>query len=361
MRSQSRVLHTALVSGLLIGLLTYAWIARSGSVSPDAIRRAALQQDWEAVVALTDALPVSGSEAERTMLLRAEALLEQQRFADSYQLLEGFTVSEVSAPDALLHLQARAAFETGRLDTAADLFVTNFRDEPNTLYTQNPGRLFLDTTRSSGLRGASVAWVGWGTQFLDANNNGREDLVVVNGHVDAHPEHEGGYAMPPQLFRSTAERTFDLHQARETGDFFAQTLVGRSVVRLDWNTDGRPDFAVSTLTSHARLATNTTHGAGRSLQIRLVGTQSARDAIGSQVSVHLNGQAQYRQLVAGDGYMASNERVLIFGTARHEVAERVQITWPSGRQSTFENLATDRQYTVIEPKDSRTPARIVVQ
>ena len=271
-------------------------------------------------------------------------------------LASGLAYSDDGLAMACMGVASGDANGDGRLD----LFVTNFRDEPNTLYTQNPGRLFLDTTRSSGLRSASLAWVGWGTQFLDANNDGHEDLVLVNGHVDVHPEHEGGYAMPPQLFCSTAERTFDLHQAQEPDDFFAQTLVGRSVVRLDWNRDGRPDFAVSTLTSHARLATNTTQGAGTSLQLRLVGTRSARDAIGSEVTVHFHGQSQYRQLVAGDGYMASNERVLMFGTASHKVADRVRITWPSGRQSTFENLATDRQYTVIEPSDSHTPARIVV-
>lgn len=259
-------------------------------------------------------------------------------------IASGLAYSDDGLAMACMGIASGDANGDGRLD----LFVTNFRDEPNTLYMQNPGRLFLDSTRASGLRTASLAWVGWGTQFLDAGNNGREDLVLVNGHVDPHPEEQGGYAMPPQFFRNTGRQTFRVHAPSAPDDFFAQALVGRSVVRLDWNRDGRQDFAVSTLDSPARLVTNVTAAAGHWLNVRLVGTQSARDATGTRVTVSAAG-LQHRQLVAGDGYMASNERTLLIGTADRQLVDSLHITWPSGVQSAFDDLAADTHYTIIEP------------
>lgn len=265
---------------------------------------------------------------------------------DSTALASGLAYSDDGLAMACMGIAGGDANGDGRLD----LFVTNFRDEPNTLYLQNPGRLFVDATRISGLRGASLPYVGWGTQFLDADNDGRLDLAVVNGHVDPFPEEDGGYAMPTQLFHNRGQGTFTEIAPTTDNTFFSQRLVGRSLVRLDWNRDGRADLAVSTLESNAQLATNSTPDTGHWIRFALVGTQSARDAIGARITISTRVDTRSQQLIAGDGYMASNERCLLFGLGEARLVETVTVQWPCGAQTEFHDLEADCRYTLIEPQ-----------
>jgi hypothetical protein len=108
------------------------------------------------------------------------------------------------------------------------------------------------------------------------------------------------------------------------------------------------DFVVSNIGAPASLVTNQTDDAGRFLNVRLHATLTARDAIGSVVEVVAGKRRWSRQLVAGDGYMASNERVLQFGLADSlEVAE-VRINWPSGQSTILQNVPVDVTIELVE-------------
>jgi hypothetical protein len=86
-----------------------------------------------------------------------------------------------------------------------DFFLTNFRDEANTLYLQTTAGLFRDQSRSAGLDVTGIPYVGWGTQFLDAELDGDLDLVIANGHVDDYRDTVGVYQMTPQLLRNLGD------------------------------------------------------------------------------------------------------------------------------------------------------------
>lgn len=233
-------------------------------------------------------------------------------------------------------------------DGRIDFLVTNFQDEPNSLYLQTSPGFFVDAARKTGLDAGGYPFVGWGTQFLDANLDGHPDLVVVNGHVDDYRDEGGLYHMPPQFFLNTGDGKFIQLEADEAGDFFDRKNLGRGLARLDWNGDGRMDFVVSNIAAAASLVTNRSENVGHFFNVRLHGTTASRDAIGSVVELVADGRRWSKQLVAGDGYMASNERLLQFGVGNAASVESVRVTWPSGNTVTFAELPTDSMIDIVE-------------
>lgn len=239
-------------------------------------------------------------------------------------------------------------------DGRVDFFVTNFKDEFNTLYLQDSSGLFSDATSRTGLAPAGFPYVGWGTQFLDANLDGRPDLIVVNGHVDDYRDEGGEYQMPSHFFQQTANEQFRLLSPDEAGEWFSRKRLGRGLARLDWNRDGRPEFVVSCIGERASLLTNVTASTGHFLKVQLVATRSARDAIGTQVAVVAGESRWMKQLTAGDGYQATNERVLQFGLANWSGDLQLMIDWPSGSQQTIDHLPVDCTLKIVEGSDDAT-------
>ncbi len=247
--------------------------------------------------------------------------------------------------------------EDGRLD----LFVTNFEFEANTLYRQYADLQFTDETDPAGLGSISLPYVGWGTQFVDAELDGRLDLLITNGHVNNLQDHGKPYRMPPQFLSNRGQGRFVERPAASLGSFFSAPSLGRGMARLDWNRNGREDVVISHLDRPAALLTNTTATTGHSLGLRFRGVQSERDAIGTTVIITVEGRRLMRQLTAGDGNQSSNERLLIIGLGSATVVDRVEIRWPSGTTQQLEHVLADRELILIEghrqPQVLRTWAR----
>jgi tetratricopeptide (TPR) repeat protein len=240
-------------------------------------------------------------------------------------------------------------------DGLLDLVVTNYFHEGNTLYRQQPGHYFVDETRRAGLREPSLAMLGFGTQFLDADLDGLPDLVVANGHTDNYSVSGQPYRMRPQLFRNVGVGRFEELSPGSLGAYFEGAYLGRGAARLDWNRDGREDFLVSHLDAPVALLTNWSASTGHYLAVRLHGVTSDRDAIGTTVRVTAGGKTWARQLVAGDGYMASNQRQLIFGLGTSDRVDEVTVHWLSGKKQSFRELPVDREVIVIEGMPPRLP------
>lgn len=229
-------------------------------------------------------------------------------------------------------------------DGLIDLFLTHFYHESNTFYHHRPGTLFVDDTLRVDLREPSMTMLGWGTQFIDAELDGRPDLVVANGHIDDYRFQKAPYRMRPQFFSNRGAR---FAEVKDAGPFFAIEQHGRGLVRLDWNRDGREDFAVSRLFDPAALVANRTPQTGHYLAVRLVGTQS-RDAIGAEVRVSAGDRTLIRQMTAGDGYAASNQRQLVFGLGESQGVDEVRIRWPGGAEETFGGVECDEEVLFVE-------------
>lgn len=233
-------------------------------------------------------------------------------------------------------------------DGNLDLFVTNFLDESNVLYVQHDDSFFLDETAEWGLRRASVGQLGFGTQFLDADLDGDLDLIVANGHIDDLSRDGKPYKMPTQFFVNDGNERFAEMGASTLGPYFSGRYLGRSIARLDWNRDGLDDAVVSHLDAPVALLTNTTPDAGNFLSVRLRGTKSSRDAIGSVVTVLAGGRQWTRQLTAGDGYQASNQRTLIFGLGAAKKLDEIRVAWPSGEQQVLQEIDVNSEVMIVE-------------
>lgn len=233
-------------------------------------------------------------------------------------------------------------------DGLIDLFVTNYYDEANTLYLQQPGDVFRDATQETGLREPGLPMLGFGTQFVDGELDGHLDLIVTNGHVGDYQSDGIPYHMRPQYFHNAGTGQFMELPSKSLGPYFQRKLLGRGLARLDWNRDGREDVIVSHLDSPAALLTNRTVSAGHFLAITLRGVECSRDAIGTIVRLTSDGRTWSRQLVAGDGYHASNQRQLIFGLGAHDRVDTMTIRWPSGLSRTFTSPPVDEQLLAIE-------------
>lgn len=233
-------------------------------------------------------------------------------------------------------------------DGLLDIFVTNFYGESNNLFLQQPDHSFRDEARRASLFNASFSLLGWGAQFLDADLDGLPDLLVVNGHINDFSDQDTPYAMPPQLFRNLGGGRFDEQPAASLGPYFQRKWLGRALARLDWNRDGREDVVASHVNDPIALLSNETATSGHFLTIFLRGVVSDRDAIGTTVIVSAGGNRHARQLIAGDGFQASNERQLTFGLGPHERVGELEVIWPSGIRQTFRDVAADQRVTLVE-------------
>ncbi len=274
---------------------------------------------------------------------RAPVAGTRPRF-DEQAVVAGLAFDGSGKANACMGVAAGDANGDGKLD----LFVTNFSDESNTLYLQQDGDAFIDATGPAGLARPSFAMLGFGTQFIDGELDGLPDLVVTNGHVHEFVSPGVSYAMRPQYFRNMGGGRYQERSAEALGSYFQQTYFGRGLVRLDWNRDGRQDFAVSSLETPAALVTNRTDDAGHYLCVQLRGVQSSRDAIGAVVTVTMGQHRQTQWLCAGDGFQASNQRQLIFGLGASTRIETLNIVWPSGLQQEFRDLAADQELILVE-------------
>lgn len=265
------------------------------------------------------------NDTTENLYFETESDAKESRYREN-AVLAGLAMSETGTMQACMGVAAGDANGDGTID----LFVTNFFADSNTMYLQTATGLFTDGTRACNLADASYDMVGFGTQFLDADLDGREDLIVTNGHVDQTFATGEPDRMPCQFFHNIGDGRFTELDRSTLGDLFQQKRFGRAVVRLDWNRDQKDDACIVNLSERVVLATNETQTRNASVTLIVKGTAVARDAIGATVTLTTSNRQYSRQLTGGDGYQASNERKLTFGLAEGEQAVSVNIQWRDG-------------------------------
>ena len=233
-------------------------------------------------------------------------------------------------------------------DGHVDLFVTNFYEEHNTLYRQQAAGQFVDASNASSLAKPSMAYVGFGTQLVDADLDGWQDVIVSNGHIDDFRYRNIPFRMETLLFRNMGDGVFSKEFPAALGPYGSSAYLGRGMARLDWNRDGREDVTITHIQQPAALLTNQTNHVGHFLSIELVGTTASRDAIGCTVRVTAAGRQRVQLVIAGDGYQASNQRRLIFGLGTASVVDELTVVWPSKTSQTFSQPPIDSELVLVE-------------
>ncbi len=261
-------------------------------------------------------------------------------------LVSGLAVNGEGLAEACMGVASGDVDGDGRFD----LFVTNFENETNTLYRALGNGEFVDDTQRAGLADTSRSMLGFGCQFLDIDCDGWLDLFVANGHLHEQTQRA-------QLYYNQGGGRFR-ELSRESGEYFATPRMGRSVASLDWNRDLLADVVVTYQTENTSLLLNQST-AGRRISLRMIGSISNRDAVGTRIRVRAGDRDTHHRVDRGGGYFAANDPVVIVGCGEVTEIELIEVVWPTGELATWRNIATGQAYTAVERTGQLLPGYLV--
>lgn len=240
-------------------------------------------------------------------------------------------------------------------DGRVDFHITNFSDDSNVLYHNDGDGNFTDVTFLAGLGEITLPFLGWGTVFIDYNNDGWKDLMVVNGHVyPAVDEHQWGtsYAQQPLLFKNLKNGKFERVGAAP-GSGLAAAWCSRGLAAGDFDGDGRVDLVINNADSKPSILRNISTPSGHWLNVRLIGDpakKSPRDANGTMVFLTADKVRQRLDVTSGGSYASQSDQLLHFGIGAATTIEKLEIKWPNGTTETVEVRGVDQNLTIAEGK-----------
>ena len=235
-----------------------------------------------------------------------------------------------------------------------DIVNTSFSDDYNVLFQNDGTGFFTDVSYQAGIAESSIPFVGFADGFLDYDNDGWKDLLIVNGHVypevDKHPEWGTSYAERPLLYHNLKNGKFDLVPAVE-GTGLAEVSVGRGAAFGDIFNDGKIDVIINNMDGVPVLLRNVNPDHHHWVELKLIGGPgSPRDAVGATVYLKAAGMRQRGDVLSGGSYLSSNDMRVHFGLGDTTIVDGVEIHWPSGHIEKLALTAVDRIFTVEEGK-----------
>ncbi|MDE0503658.1 MAG: CRTAC1 family protein [Candidatus Poribacteria bacterium] len=236
-------------------------------------------------------------------------------------------------------------------DGGLDIVVTNFQDDPNSLYHGEGDGTFADASYSSRLGGVSLPYVGWGVDFVDLDNDGLVDLFVGNGNIyDNVEKFDPGYTYPQRnlVFRNQGDGTLN-EISNRCGPGLELNKVSRGVAFGDYDNDGDIDILVTNSNQTPDLLLNESGSQYNWLGLKLVGTSSNKDAIGARVRLFAPGlEPQLREVKSGSSYLCQSDMRLHFGLGMASSVTRIEIRWPSGLEEAFEGIKPNQFLEIRE-------------
>ncbi len=272
-------------------------------------------------------------------------------------LLSGSAVSEQGRPEASMGVDA-GDFDN---DGDEDLIMTHMPTEGHNVYLNDGSGLFKDGSAVTQVHGLSLGYTGWGTAWIDYDNDGWLDILFANGALDAkpgRPDHPMPFEERNLLLRNTRDGRFEDVTDR-AGAALALVEVSRGAAFGDVDNDGDTDVLLGNLNGRVRLLVNTVGNRSHWLGLRVVGETPAaargpasiegRDMLGARVEIVREGQPTLRRRVRADGsYASANDPRVLVGLGDSTVAPTVRVRWPEGALEEWSDLAIDRWTTLVK-------------
>ena len=250
--------------------------------------------------------------------------------------------------------QFEAGMGTDAADTTGDghfdLIVTHLDMQLARFYQNMGDGAFDDATFRSKLSYATFHRSGFGTRFMDYDNDSRRDLFMANGHVLDNIQRyhaDTAYAEPKLMFRNLGHGIFE-NVSDRLGSDFQLPRVSRGAAVADFDNDGDLDILVGNNGQEPQLLRNDGGNANHWLEILLIGTKSNRDGVGARVRLTAGDLVLYDQRKGGMSYQSAQDPRLHFGLGGRSRIDAVEILWPSGVATNLSNLKTDQILAVKE-------------
>lgn len=241
------------------------------------------------------------------------------------------------------------------LDGNLDIVKTNFAGDTPSLYHNQGGANFEDTTFTAGL-GAHTQYLGWGCGFFDMDNDGWPDILICNGHVYPEVEQlktEAGYAQRKLVYQNLHNGHF-ADVSLQVGPGISEPSASRGAAFGDFDNDGDIDVVVNTVNDYPQLLRCDSILDNNWIKIRTIGTKSNRSGIGARLKcvTHSPGEEKPHQQIdevrSGGGYFSQNDLRVHFGLGKAEKVDTLEIRWPSGQIDTLKDIKINQLIFVKE-------------
>ncbi len=217
-----------------------------------------------------------------------------------------------------------------------DIYVTNEPDG-NVLLKNNGNGTFTNVAAASQVEVNSDCW---GAIFLDADNDRDFDLYVSCEQNGSNPSF-----LSSAFFINSGNGIFTMNNAVIPDDFAKSysNAIG------DIDNDGYTDFVVNNI-NHPNISVwkNQTPQDNNWLKVKLEGTVSNRNGVGSFIEISINGEKQYRYTLIGEGYLSQNSGTEIFGIGTASNIDYVKVKWLSGLEDVLYDVAANQTLTIVE-------------
>jgi len=228
-----------------------------------------------------------------------------------------------------------------------DIVKTNFSGDLPSLYNNEDGKFFSDLSKQAGL--AANQLLGWGVLFLDADEDGRKDILMANGHV--YPEVDTAGTGDRYLQKSLRYwnrgngRFSDVSEA--SGPAFKSLRPARGMASGDVDGDGHPEVVIVNMNESSSLLRNE-GSLQHAVVISLSGTTSNRSAIGARVTLEAGGLRQMDEVRSGGSFYSHNDLALHFGVGRATKLDRLDVRWPNGEIQSWRGLPVNQRLIIAE-------------
>ncbi len=247
---------------------------------------------------------------------------------------------------------------TGRMS----MLISHFSEEYAALYRNDGGMNFTDVSRSAGIARATMPCVGWGDAFVDLDNDGWPDVIIVNGHV--YPQVDSKdigtrYREPKLVFLNQHDGTFR-NVSGEVGPAVQIPQVSRGLAVGDLFNDGHLEIVIENLEGQPMILRVEGGPRNHWVSFALEGAGGNRLALNARVRITAGDLVQVDEVRSGGSYLSQSDLRLHFGLGGHSRIDKAEIFWPSGQTETLTGLAADRYYTVREGQGvvaSKAPGR----
>src|SRR5580692_441522 len=258
----------------------------------------------------------------------------------------GVAVSADGLFEAGMGTDAADATGSGRMD----LTVTHLDMQLARFYQNLGDQTFDDATLRSKIGYATYHMSGFGTRFMDYDNDGARDLFMANGHVLDNIQRyhaDTRYAEPKLMFRNNGHGVFE-NVSDLLGPDFQLPRVSRGAAAADFDNDGDLDILVNNNGQAPQLLRNDGGNSNHWLQILLIGTKSNRDGVGARVKVSAGNLILHDQRKGGMSYQSAQDPRLHFGLGPHSNVDAIEIFWPSGSVTRLASVKSDQIIAVNE-------------